>query len=70
MGYHNVDINDFHGRRDGACTQPLYEIGNLNGQIYYAAHIKAIDIHIDSRKKRHAENEGHAEGVSNQLLWL
>lgn len=54
MGYHNLDIKDFHGRRDGACTQSLYEIGNLNGNIYHATQIKAIDIHIDSRKEGQA----------------
>lgn len=64
MGYHNVDIKDFHGRRDGACTQPLYEIGNLNGNIYHATQIKAIDIHIDSRK------EGQAESALINLHWV
>ena len=65
MGYHNVDINDFLGHMEfGANTQPFYEIDSFIGQFYYAVHIKAIDIHIDSRK------EGHAESVSNQLHWL
>jgi|GEM_PF-6925950 len=62
MGYHNVDINDFHGRLDfGEDTQSFYETYNFIDQFHYAAQIKAIDIHTDFRK------EGHAESVSNQL---
>jgi hypothetical protein len=43
---------------------PLYEIGNLNGNIYHAPQIKAIDIHIDSRK------EGQAESALINLHWV
>jgi hypothetical protein len=61
-GYHNVVPNDYHGPGElGVDTQLFYKFEFLEGRFYYAAQVKAIDIHTNSRK------EGHVASVSDQL---
>jgi len=62
MGFHNAESNEFHGPGElGADTKLFYELDRFGNRFYYAAQIKAMDIHTDSRR------EGHAESVTNQL---
>jgi hypothetical protein len=61
-GYQNVVPNDYHGPGElGVDTQLFYKFEFLVGRFYYAAQVKAINIHTNSRK------EGHVASVSEQL---